>query len=147
MFWSLGGHITLNKNDLYIFRFALEFPSIWWVRLLHRVNFVIWPHWCHITKFDPQKNSPENLRANSGKIISQYLKISEKPAIYVLTGYFRYTGAGNWNPTHPKLDFETLLGTSKNKFRLLMRRSPGIGTTKIVLAGCAEVKSRQCKFI
>jgi hypothetical protein len=35
-----------------------------------------------------------------------------------------------------------LLGTSKKKFRLLMRRSPGIGTIKIVLAGCSEVKSR-----
>ena len=70
LFWSLRGHISSEKNNFYIFGFALEFPFIWCVRWPHRINFVIWPHWCHITKFNPQKNSPENLRANGAKIIS-----------------------------------------------------------------------------
>jgi hypothetical protein len=67
---------------------------------------------------------------------------------YVLTVYQTgITGAGSGNPTHPKFYFETLLRTSKNKFWLLMRCSPGIGTTKRVLAGCSEVKSRLFWFV
>ena len=36
--------------------------------------------------------------------------VSNKPAIYFLTDYFRYTG---WNAAHPKFYFETFLGTDE----------------------------------
>jgi hypothetical protein len=46
-------------------------------------------HRCYITNFDPQKNSPENLRANGCKIIYKDLKwfprnrlFTFKPVIY-----------------------------------------------------------------
>ena len=64
-----------------------------------RVIFQIWPFWGHITKFDLKKNFSKNLKPNGKKIINIAYTVTEKPAIYDLTGFFRYTGypAGHKN--------------------------------------------------
>ena len=57
--------VTSNIFFNYIFGIAMKLSFYWCVIWPHMSNFEIWPHWCHISKFDIPEFLPKNFKVKN----------------------------------------------------------------------------------